>query len=312
MRLVRWTLLAASALLAGASVAIAHPAAPSGPGHTFTTRTGATLWYEVRGAGEGPPLIVVNGGPGFDHTYVLCSDAWDVLARRRRVVFYDQRGNGRAGALRPGESCTVADQIADLDALRERLGADRVDLLGHSWGGYLVMAYAVRHPQRVAHLAILDSAAPKWTDTEDLFKYAFPEATDRRSRLEFADAVGDSGADRQGLREYLQLLFVSPVKRDEFMARASTYRYARRVNEVLNADLEKIDMWPMLPTLTMPALVMTGRYDMNVAPSTAWRIHRAIPGSGWHVFESSGHIPYLEQPDEFVTVVEDFLGAPAR
>jgi len=67
-------------------------------------------------------------------------------------------------------------------------------------------------------------------------------------------------------------------------------------------------MWPILPTLRMPTLVLTGRYDINVAPSTAWKIHRAIPGSKWEVFEESGHLPYFEEPEKFVRVVEGFLG----
>jgi proline iminopeptidase len=303
--------VACSALVMAATPAAAGPAAPSGPGATFTAGGGATIWYEVRGAGNGRPLVMVNGGPGFDHNYVLCSDAWDTLAKKRRVVFYDQRGNGRSGALTKEQSCTLADQIADLDALREQLHAETIDLLGHSWGGYLVMAYAAQHPQRVAHLLIVDSAAPKWSDTEFIFKYIFPEGIDRQGVLDFADALGDSASGRQSLAEYLRMLFVSEPKRDEFMKNADRYHYTRSVNETLNADLAKYDMWPVLPTLTMPTLVLTGRYDINVAPSTAWKIHKAIPGSGWQVFEKSGHLPYFEEPEKFVRVVEDFLGAPA-
>jgi proline iminopeptidase len=300
---------AAIALALCASSATARPAQPSGPGHTFT-QGGATIWYEVRGNEGGRPLVMVNGGPGFDHTYVLCSDAWDTLAKKRRVVIYDQRGNGRSGALAAGQSCTLADQIADLDALRAELKADRIDLLGHSWGGYLVMAYAARHPDRVAHLMIVDSAAPKWTDTEFIFKNIFPEAIDKQARLDFAQMLGDSGAGDESLNEYLRMLFVSDAKRDEFMSRASTYKFSRSVNETLNADLGKYDMWPILPTLSMPTIVMTGRYDFNVAPSTAWKIHNLIPNSKWEVFEKSGHLPYYEEPEKFVQVVERFLGSP--
>jgi proline iminopeptidase len=285
----------------------ARPATPSGPGRTFTSN-GATIWYEVRGSDHGrPPLVMVNGGPGFDHTYVLCSDAWDTLAKERRVVFYDQRGNGRSGALASGQSCTLSDQIADLDALRAELHAESVDLLGHSWGGYLVMAYAIRHPSRVAHLLIVDSAAPKWTETDFIFKYIYPEGIDRQGPLDFADALGDSAAGHESLMEYMRMLFVSQEKRDEFMSRADRCRYTKSVNEALNADLAKYDMWPALPSLTMPTLVATGRFDINVAPSTAWKIHRAIPGSKWEVFERSGHLPYFEEPEKFVRVVEGFL-----
>ena len=301
------------ALLAVGTVAVpaAHavPAAPSSAGARLDAN-GTTLWYEVRGSGGGRPLVMVNGGPGFDHTYVLCSDAWDKLALGRRVVFYDQRGTGRSAPLRKGQSCTLADQVADLEALRARLGAAQIDLLGHSWGGYLVMAYSVRHPEHVAHLIIADSAAPKWTDTDFIFKYIFPETVDHQSQLDFAEALGDTGAAAVSMHEYLGMLFVSSEKRDDFLSRSKSYKYARPVNEALNADLGKLDMTPELPTLHMPTLVLTGRYDINVAPSTAWRIHRAIANSRWEVFERSGHLPYFEEPEKFVRVVDDFLGTP--
>jgi pimeloyl-ACP methyl ester carboxylesterase len=92
-----------------------------------------TLYYEVRGNGRGLPLFLVNGGPGFEHTYMHCSTAWDQIGKTRKLVFYDQRGNGRSGPLHDGETCTLADQVADLDSLRARLGYSEIDLLGHSW-----------------------------------------------------------------------------------------------------------------------------------------------------------------------------------
>jgi len=250
------------------SVSHAAPAKPSGAGKTFTAG-GATIWYEVRGGSGERPLIMVNGGPGFDHTYVLCSDAWDVLARSRRVVFYDQRGNGRSGALKPNQSCTLADQVADLEALRKQLGAEQIDLLGHSWGGYLVMAYAARHPDRVAHLIIADSAAPKWSETEFIFKYIFPEAMERQGQLDFFDTLGDSTAGKQSLREYLGMLFVSAAKRDEFLSRADTYKYAKKVNAALNADLAQFDMWPALSSFHMPSLVVKARSSRPLASTTS-------------------------------------------
>ena len=307
----RWAMVAALvvAMLGQATEAEARRAAPSGPGKTFNTGS-VTIWYEVRGTTTGRPLVMVNGGPGFDHNYVLCSDAWDTLAKRRRVVFYDQRGNGRSGALTEAQTCTVADQIADLEALRKELHADKIDLLGHSWGGYLVMAYAARHPEHVAHLIIADSASPKWTDTDFIFKYVFPEGIDRQGVLDFADAVGDSAASGRSMHEYLGMLFVSTEKRDEFLSHERDYHFSRSVNTTLDAELSRIDMWPTLQTLAMPTLVLTGRYDINVAPSTAWRIHKAISGSKWEVFEKSGHLPYFEEPEKFVRVVEGFIGTP--
>jgi proline iminopeptidase len=304
-------LLGSTALnVPGARVASATPAAPSGPGRTFSTG-GVTIWYEVRGSAAGRPLIMVNGGPGFDHTYVLCSDAWDQLARSRRVVFYDQRGNGRSGALKPGQSCTLAAQIDDLEAVRAHLGADKIDLLGHSWGGFLVMAYAARHPEHIRHLITVDSAAPKWGDTVFLFKDIFPEGQERADSFAFADALGDKAASDAGIREYLRWLFYSPEKRDAFIAQISPGVFTKSVNEAVEHDVQRFDLNPELAKFKFPALVITGRYDINVAPSVAYKMHKAIAGSQFVVFEKSGHLPFYEEPDAFVHTMEAFLG-PSR
>jgi proline iminopeptidase len=285
------------ALAAMSAPAHAKPSAASGAGATLNV-AGVTIWYEVRHGGAKTPLVVLNGGPGFDHNYLLTSDAWDKLAAHRSVVLYDQRGTGRSGDLKPGQSCTLADQVADLEALRAKLGVERMDLFGHSWGGFLAMAYAIRYPQHVAHIVLCDSSAPKWSDTDDVLKHFYPEATERREQAEALAATGDADAGGTAVKEYLGMLFVSPRKREELLA---------VTNQALNADIAHIDLGPMLARLKMPVLVLTGRFDANVAPSTAWRIHKAIPGSRFEVFEQSGHLPFLEEPEAFVRSVERFL-----
>ena len=298
-------LLAAAAALALLGAA---PAPEPGAAKASVIKApSAQLYVEERGQGAGTPLLVVNGGPGFDHNYLHVSQAWDVLAKKRRVIFYDQRGNGRSPALANGQSCLLADQIEDLEAVRAYSGADKVDLLGHSWGGYLVMAYAARHPEHIAHLLIVDSAAPKWGDTRFIFNDVYPETIAKQDALQFADTLGDQKAIDDGIKQYLTMLFVSAEKRDAFMAHADDYHYNRPINQTLNTDLARFDLNPELPKYNFPTLVLTGRFDANVAPSTAWKIHQAIPGSRFTVFERSGHLPFYEEPEAFVRVVEEFL-----
>lgn len=306
MRFMRVLTVVSLALVAG----VVHAAPGKAPGEGRTLENdGVTIWYEVLGKSSGTPLVVVNGGPGFDHLYLRVSDAWDRLAGNRPVVMYDQRGNGRSGALPEGASCTLLDQISDLDALRRELGREQMDLIGHSWGGYLVMAYAIAHPERVRRLIIADSAAPKWTDTEFIFNYVYPEAMERYNRFESLDQVGDPGANAKVLLEYMSMLCVSREKSDWLVAKSKEFKYARSINERLNADLAPRDLGPALETLTMPTLVVTGRFDINVAPSTAWKIHKRIPGSRFVVFENSGHLPFYEEPDAWVRTLEGFLSA---
>jgi proline iminopeptidase len=281
-------------------------AADDRPGKTFKTATG-TLYYETLGSAEGTPLVVANGGPGFDHTYLHLSDVWDVLAKTRKVVLYDQRGVGRSSPIARGQSCTLLDQIEDLEALRAQIGAERIDLLGHSWGGYLVMAYAARYPQHIQHLLIVDSAAPKFSDTVFLFKDVFPEGVAREDAVEFASRMGDKSARVRSLREYFSMLFYSPEKRDAALAKMADVDENVEVNETIEHDLERFDLNPELAKYNFPTMVMTGRYDINVAPVVAYKIHKAIPGSQFVVFDQSGHLPFYEEPEKFLRSVESFL-----
>jgi proline iminopeptidase len=288
-------------------------AAPPEKGETFQA-PGATLYVEVLGNAPGVPLVVVNGGPGFDHTYEHVAmpgttSPWETIAKNRRVVFYDQRGNGRSGALKPGQSCTLADQIDDLEAVRAHLKADKIDLLGHSWGGYLVMAYAARHADRIRHLVTVDSGAPKWADTVYLFKDIFPEGQERADGFTFGDALGDPAATEASLREYFTWLFYAPEKRDAFIAQVNTKVFSKAVNESVERDVQRFDLNPEIRKFKFPTLVITGRYDINVAPSVAYKMHKAIPGSKFVVFERSGHLPFFEEPEAFVRALESFLGS---
>jgi proline iminopeptidase len=170
------------------------------------------------------------------------------------------------------------------------------------------MAYAALHPERIAHLVIVDSAAPKWSDTVFLFKDIFPEATERQAAVAFQEELGDTTALNTDLGIYMGLLFYSPEKRDAFFAMKINPRCNRDVNTAISNDLARFDLNPELAQFRFPTLVITGRYDINVAPSVAYKIRKEIPNSEFVVFEKSGHIPYYEEPEAFVRVLEAFLG----
>jgi proline iminopeptidase len=295
--------------LAVALVLLVFPAAAAdAPGRLIDGPAGR-LFVDARGTAPGRPLLIVNGGPGFDHGYLLSSPIWDELAKTRRVVMYDQRGTGRSTPVKPGTSLTLPDQLADLEAVRKSLGAEEIDLLGHSYGGTVVMAYTARYPQRVKKLLLVDSAAPKWKDTIFLFGQVFPDVNERVDGFEFAAQFGDRAAAESGVREYLSMIFWDPDHRDAFLRQVSLKGFSRQVNEALDADMAKYDLNPEIAKFRMPVMVVTGRYDMNVAPLIAWKIHKAIPGSRLVIFERSSHLPFIEEPERFKREVEDFLAA---
>src|SRR5512136_3315416 len=107
----------------------------------------------VKVMGQGYPLVLMHGGPGLDHTSLL---ALQPLADQFTLVFYDHRCNGRsAGA--EASSMTFENLTADADALRQALGFDKWAVLGHSFGGNVALEYALRYPQSLSHLILMDT-----------------------------------------------------------------------------------------------------------------------------------------------------------
>src|SRR2546426_6590873 len=109
----------------------------------------------TRRAGDGPPVVVLHGGPGAHHDYLL--PQYDLLARGRTLFYYDQRGGGRSPV---GRDTPVGwrEHVADLEALRRHWSIDRLTLLGYSWGGLLAVLYWLEHPEQVERLALVSPA----------------------------------------------------------------------------------------------------------------------------------------------------------
>jgi proline iminopeptidase len=170
------------------------------------------------------------------------------------------------------------------------------------------MAYAAMHPGRVAHLTIVDSMSPKgFKDTIFLFDDVFPETTERQAAVAFSSTMGDHAAAAKDLREYISMLFYSPEKREAFLQTFSPSVFNKEVSRAVDADLDQFDLNPEIRKFRFPVLVITGRFDMNVAPLVAYKIHQAIPDSQFIVFERSGHILFYEEPDAFVATLQRFL-----
>jgi len=254
------------------------------------------LGFETFGD-SGQPVIVANGGPGLSHVYMMQNDVWPRLAHGRRIVFYDQRGTGASTRVSDGAPQTMEAQVADLEAIRAHFRFAKFALVGDSYGGVLAMAYAAAHPEHVEKLVLSDSAAPALKDTVHVLQQVFPDVMEKRST-----------DPKQQLVEHFSMLFYSEEKRDAYLAKATDLGSAPGVGAAVNRAIRSLDLTPELPKFAFPTLVITGRYDMNVAPITAWKIYKAIPGAKFVVFAKSGHLPSYEEPDKYVQVLNDFLG----
>ena len=274
----------------------------------IVTTPDVDLSYETYGAARpATPVIIANGGPGLSHIYMLQNDVWTRLSRNRLIVFYDQRGTGKSQRVSPDAPFGMDAQIADMEAIRARFGFQKFDLVGDSYGGLLAMAYAAAHPEHIEKMILSDSAAPAWKDIVHILPDVFPDVMEQIAASQKSSPRTDPD---EGIRNHFRMLFYSEANRDAYLAGAKDLGATPKVGAAVQKATRTLDLTPELPKFKFPTLVITGRYDMNVAPLTAWNIYKAIPGAKFVVFEKSGHLPSYEEPDKYVQVVDAFLTQP--
>ena len=282
--------------------AVATPTVPTGLVHT----PDVDVAYDVEGSDiTRPPVVVVNGGPGLTHAYMEQNDLWRRLSEHRKIVFYDQRGNGRSTRVTPNAPQTLEAQVADLEAVRMALHAKTIDLVGDSFGGLIVLAYTLAHPDHVQHLIVSDGL-PGWKAIVHPMPDVFPD-------LDAQEEAGNKGmpksekAEDRAFSIHIRECFYSPEKADQYLANFHDFGLNAPVNQQVSAATQNVDLSPELRNIKVPTLILTGRFDMNVAPITAWRMAHAIPGAQLHIFEHSGHLPSYEEPDDYLKRVVEFL-----
>jgi proline iminopeptidase len=261
---------------------------------------GTELFYvEV---GEGVPCLMMHGGLGFDHTYL---HPWlDPLGEVMHLVYYDHRGNGRSGRP-PHETITFEQLCADADALREHLGFQKVTVLGHSYGGFIALEYALRHPERLSHLILVD-AAPAFDYGEEI------EANARRKgatpeQLEALDASADTYTEMWSSWKLIELLYFHALDADLAERMLGRIIPSIEAGEAGDAMLEGWALTPRLSEISTLTLVLVGEDDFICPPSQAKIMHEGIPNSELVVFERSGHFPYVEEAEAFFEAVLGWL-----
>lgn len=272
----------------------------------FKEIEGARLYYKVMG--EGPPIVVIHGGPSLDHRYLL--PGLDRLARRHRLIFFDQRLSGRSAARVDTSTISFEGFVADIEGIRRAFGLERIHLLGHSWGGLLAQLYAIKHPERLHSLILLNAMPPAyalWQEEEallaqrrttrdsqrradilrsDAFRRGKPQAYERLMRLSFRQQLF-----RPELADSLQIILP-----DDFRQRSLRFQPMAR-------DLAGFDLREELRQVSCPALIVYGDQEAAVdVAAPAFR--RALPQARIVIFRDCGHFPFLEQP----TALEELVG----
>jgi proline iminopeptidase len=258
-----------------------------------------------RRVGEGPPVIVLHGGPGADHGYLL--PGFDALATGRELVYYDQRGGGRSPVARD-VPVGWREHVADLDALRRLWDLERLVILGYSWGGLLAQLYATEHPERVERLALV-CPAPSWRAARDEFERRFEQRTLAPELVAERLALRESGLRERAPRAYERRLFelaVVPYFYDRARARdLAPFRVVGRTQQEVWRSLDDYDLRPALRRLRVPAFVLHGADDP--IPIEASRETAALLGAEFHALDRCGHCPHVERLEDFRRLLDAFL-----
>ena len=259
-----------------------------------------------RRVGEGPEVVVLHGGPGAHHDYLL--PGFDSLALDRSLIYYDQRGGGRSAV---GREVPVgaAEQVSDLEELRMLWGMEQLHLCGYSWGALLAMLYAIAHPGRVASLALV-SPAPAVASERLTFeanlveRSSTPAIAEERAKLA-ASSLRDS--DPESYAKRLFKLAVAGYFHDPELVHGLTpFRVTGRTQKAVWESLgDNYDLRPALGELSVPALVLHG--DDDPIPLDSARRTAAALKAEFVVAPDSGHVPYVEALPLFTETLHNFL-----
>jgi proline iminopeptidase len=270
-----------------------------------------------RAIGNGPVLFLVSPGWGVGSGYM--QRAFSALAKHLRLVFIDTRGSGLSGRPADPTRMSSVDMANDLDPLRVHLGLSEINILGHSNSGAIALAYAARYPDRVSKLVLIDSQVLGLSAAADTQRILQNRATDPR----FAEATRivstfftgqiNPAASDDGLKAFiaqvLPLYLHRPEKslslaQEQLSGPISSYAFASQ----FAADAAfPIDQTKSLSAIRAKVLIMVGRHDYICPVALSERLYENIPESQLVIFEESGHLPWLEEPNAFFAELERFL-----
>jgi proline iminopeptidase len=274
---------------------------------------GVSMYVDI--VGHGPPLVLMHGGPGLDH---ISLTPFKGLADRYTVVLYDHRCNGRSTGA-PVTSMTWDNLTADADALRETLGYERWAVLGHSFGGHVALEYALRYPDRVSQLILLDTAGDaRWSQenaAEVLADRGFSPKTVAVARRFYSGRIAPKDFVRAAFRLLPAYDHRFSIVRTARGMLAGAWRMKTRP-EALTFGGQMMRGWSVMDRLgeiSVPTLVLAGHDDFLFPPESQALLAAGIPEARLRIIERAGHNPQAERTAQTLAAVADFLaGVPER
>lgn len=290
----------------------------------FVEVNGLMLYYLA--LGRGTPLLILHGGPGASHDYFL--PYLLPLARHHRVIFIDERGSGRSQKLEDTSGYTIENMVEDVEGVRRALNLGKISLLGHSYGGALAQAYALKYQRNLTHLIL----ASTWSSTKALNEVFVrmkenmaPELRGRIDKLEAEGLYGHGKPYEQnrytpdymiaawGEGYFPYVYHNHPDPNYDPIAQGNTawdlYRkmWGEHGEFVIDGNLKSVEYTDQLATIQVPTLIIVGEHD-ECDPVLSKAMQEKISGSKLAVMPNSGHMAFVDQPELYMKTVDEFLG----
>ena len=266
-----------------------------------------------RATGTGNPLVVVHGGPGLAHDYLFAP--FSRLAKKRRLVFYDQMGSGRSDGFRQNDKVGMDELVEELEGVRKDFGLERFDLAGQSWGAIVAIHYAVRYPQHVKRLLLLEPA-PGSIEYLPAFQKTIMDRLSPEDKEALAGYARDPGltSDPVLCRKWMNLRFKAyyfdPARQD--MGKLD-YFDGERVKKFFASSamfgpyLMNFDLYEAMKGVACPVLIVHGEHD-PIPTAAVERMALSLKNAELKIVRKSGHFVHVEKADEYFSAIEAFLG----
>ena len=267
---------------------------------------GAALVPDGNGMQEKPIAFIIHGGPGADHTSY--KPTFSRLSQKLQLVYFDHRGQGRS-ARGLKETYTLENNVEDMEALRQYLGLEKIVIIGTSYGGMVALSYAVRYPGNVQSL-IVTATAGSYRFLE-LAKVNLAQKGTKEQQA-IAQLLWDGKFENEAqLKEYFQVMMpmYSITYKPEIPGKSwnRTILSPDAINVAFASFLRFYNVLDQLHKITAPTLVIAGKHDWICPPELSLEIATAIPNADLIVFENSGHLIRVDEPEALLDAIIAYI-----
>lgn len=275
----------------------------------FIAVTGGKVWYKIVGENKkNIPLILVHGGPGYPHDYL---EPLEAFANNRQVIFYDQLGCGNSEKPSKKSLWTVDRFVIELQTIIQKLGFKNYHILGQSWGAALAACFALTQPKGLVSLILSDPflSESHWEKDAKKLLQQLPKTIQKTLQEEKINSKAYKKAALEYYHHFVWRIDPLPVAMEKSHNKMSyeIYNYMWGPEEFrATGTLKNFDLTKRLSEITVPVLLLCGRYDEATPESTQY-FQSLFPNAKLKIFEKSAHLPFWTEKDEYIKTVENFL-----